>query len=585
MDNNENNDFDNVLKNGDIKANLDEQPSDVSRTMDKSDIAKMIARNLSANNDMDSDFDFEANAAPIHSAVKTAVPPKKARTHTQKNTYSSKKKRKKRKMSAGKKAAVISCSAAGVMVAALGVAYFIGMCSYKGKFLDNTYINTVDVSGKTKDEAVELVKKKSSIPEKVTIQKADGTSISIKLSDIGYNDNTANKVAELFEGQSHSGWFGSKFKNTEYNFENNFKYDKSKLEAELKKKIVDTSSSVKAQDAYIKKSDGNEYVIVKEKNGDKIDADKVGELYSYVESFLDERTFDVDLMGAKIYEAPKVTAASLQDTCDKLNNIYNISITFDFNYTTETITGDKIMDWIALDDDEHASGYTVDEDKAMSYVETLAEKYDTYGKDRQFKSTKRGTITVKSGEGCYGWWIDQEKTRDLLVELIEDGESANTEPIYYKSPDSSYEYTCDPDWRTKDKDWGDTYIEIDLSAQHLWYYKDGKVAMETDIVSGYPNASRNTPEGVYKLWYKETGKTLRGSADGVSYASYVDYWNNISTIGIGLHDASWQNGVFGGTKYKSSTWGSHGCINMPFDKAKYVYDNIEMGTPVFAYWS
>ena len=68
--------------------------------------------------------------------------------------------------------------------------------------------------------------------------------------------------------------------------------------------------------------------------------------------------------------------------------------------------------------------------------------------------------------------------------------------------------------------------------------------MESDIVSGYPSKSRNTPGGVYKLWYKEKGKTLRGSADGQSYASYVDYWNNVSTIGIGLHDASWQNGNF-----------------------------------------
>ena len=77
--------------------------------------------------------------------------------------------------------------------------------------------------------------------------------------------------------------------------------------------------------------------------------------------------------------------------------------------------------------------------------------------------------------------------------------------------------------------------------------------MESDIVSGYPSKSRNTPGGVYKLWYKEKGKTLRGSADGQSYASYVDYWNNVSTIGIGLHDASWQNGNFGGERYKSST--------------------------------
>ena len=275
----------------------------------------------------------------------------------------------------------------------------------------------------------------------------------------------------------------------------------------------------------------------------------------------------------------------LADTCDRLNGLYNIELNFDFTYATEALTGDEVMDWVIFNGDDIAEGYTVDEDKAMAYVEGLAEKYDTYGKDRTFNSTNHGEITVDAGSGCYGWWIDQEKTKDLICELIEKGESDTVEPIYYVNPDSQYEYTCNPEWRTAEKDYGDTYVEVDLTAQHLWYYKDGKVEMESDIVSGYPNESRNTPEGVCKVWIKERSKTLTGSADGRAYSSYVDYWNNISTIGIGLHDASWQNGVFGGEKYKSATWGSHGCINMPFDKAKYVYENIDYGTPVFAYWS
>ena len=307
-------------------------------------------------------------------------------------------------------------------------------------------------------------------------------------------------------------------------------------------------------------------------------------LYSYVENQIDDGSFDVDISKADCYKKPAITADMLEETCKKLNNLNDIEITFDFIYTTETLTGDTIMDWITFDEDNAEAGYTVDEDKAMAYVEDLADKYDTYGKDREFKTTKRGTITISEGQGCYGWWIDQQKTCDLIVDLVEKGESAETEPVYYVNPDSAYEYTCNKDWRTADKDYGNTYIEVDLTAQHLWYYKDGKLAMESDIVSGYPSKSRNTPGGVYKLWYKEKGKTLRGSADGQSYASYVDYWNNVSTIGIGLHDASWQNGNFGGERYKSSTWGSHGCINMPLDKAKYVYDKIDMGTPVFMYW-
>lgn len=499
----------------------------------------------------------------------------------------SKKKKGKKKKNTAKKIAVILCTTVGVTILALGGAFFAGCSSHKGKFLDNTYINSVDVSGKTKEEAVKLLEEKGTIPKQLTIQTASGDKVAVKLSDLGHNDITAQKVSEYFEGVSSTGWFAAKFKNTEYTFYQNFSYDKKKLEKILDDQIVKASGKKKSQDAYIKKSDGKNYTVVPEVIGDTIDKKKAEKLYKYVESYLDKQAFTVDLTGANIYKKPKITAEKLQSECDKLNNIYNIKITFDFDYATETLTGDQVISWIKFDGDkDHFSGYSVDEKKAEKYVETLADKYDTYGKERKFKTTKRGTVTIKSGEGsCLGWWIDQKKTASLIADLIEEGDSANTKPIYYKSPDSSIEYVGNVKDRTPDKDWGNTYIEVDLSAQHLWYYENGKVKMQSDIVSGYSgSAARNTPGGAFKLWYKERAKTLVGSADGQSYASYVDYWNNISTCGIGLHDASWQNGVFGGTKYQTATWGSHGCVNMPFDKAKYVFENIELGTPVFMYW-
>lgn len=575
----------------------------------REDMAKMIARNMA----MQSGYDRYDDVTPkgVTDFGEDADEPKPARKPAQKSGSASKKSqsksassansaksakngksgknsknsdsKKKKKGSAGKKAAIISCTIVGVAVVVLGGIYLVGMNGYKDKFLDNTYINGINVSGKTKAEAYELVSAQSSIPNAVTVTKKDGTTFSVKLSEIGYNDNTQTLITQYYTQQNHYAWFTSKMKNTNFDFQSNFKYDKDKLEKVLKRKVLDSQSSKSPEDAYIKKDDDG-YVVVKETAGDAVDEKKLSNLYSYVEEELDGFTFDIDISGADCYEMPEVTADMLEDTCTKLNNLYDIEITFDFTYTTETLTGDTIMDWITFDSDDPAKGYSVDEDKAMAYVEELAVKYDTFGKDREFKTTNRGTITIPEGQGCYGWWIDQQKTCDLIVDLIEDGESAKTEPIFYVNPDSAYEYTCNKDWWTADKDYGDTYIEVDLSAQHLWYYKDGKVAMESDIVSGYPNESRNTPAGVYKLWYKEKGKTLRGSADGQSYASYVDFWNNVSTIGIGLHDASWQNGNFGGERYKTKTWGSHGCINMPYDKAKYVYDKIDMGTPVFMYW-
>ena len=47
--------------------------------------------------------------------------------------------------------------------------------------------------------------------------------------------------------------------------------------------------------------------------------------------------------------------------------------------------------------------------------------------------------------------------------------------------------------------------------------------------------------------------------------------------GIGLHDASWRS-KFGGDIYVRG--GSHGCINLPKNKAAELYNRIQKGCPV-----
>jgi hypothetical protein len=579
---------------GKAAENSEKDDSAQSAPKSKEEMAEMIARNMAQASSENDDIVFggvQRASAPVRDIEFSSGESRQQTARAEKSAPKKKKKKsapKKKKKSAGKKAAAAVGVTFTVLLVGCAAFYLAGLNAYKGRFLDNTYINGINVSGLTQADAYEILSADSLIPDTLTIAKRDGSEFSVKLSDIGYTDNTKVLITQYYSQQNHYGWLASKFKNTEFNFTNEFNYDKDKLEEILKRKVVNDSGSAEPQDAYIEKNEDSDgvigYVIVKEVDGDKIDSDKIDLLYQYAEDSLDDDIFYIDVSEADCYEKAKVTSEDLEETCDSLNNLFTIEISFDFTYTTEELTGDTFMDWIEFDENDPTEGYTVNQEKVEAYVEELGEKYDTYGKDRTFKTTNKGTITIEEGEGCYGWWIDQEKTRDMIIELLEAGDSANTEPIYYVNPYSSYTYTCNKEWRTADSDYGDTYIEVDLTAQHLWYYKDGKVEMESDIVSGYPSESRNTNAGVYKLWYKELGKTLTGSSDGESYSSYVDYWNYISTVGVGLHDASWQNGNFGGERYKSKTWGSHGCINMPFDKAKYVYENIDMGTPVFMYW-
>ena len=493
------------------------------------------------------------------------------------------KKKKKKPMTATKAALICSCILLTGLVTAGGL-FVIGQKAYEDSFLDNTYISGVDVGGMDKREALAELKKKSVIPDTVYITKRDGTGINIPLKDIGYEDNTEELINKYYNGQDHGKWLSAMFDKEEYSIKNSFHYDKKKLENILAHKLIKNQKAKPPQDAYISRNDSGTFVVVNEDDGDTIDTNKIQLLFDYVESELDEMHFDIAIGSVDCYKKAKLHADDLYEQCKKLNNLHNIEIVFDFQLGTEKIDGQTIMKWVGYDEDAPVNTLEVDRDQVERYVDIMGDRYDTYGKDREFVSTSRGPITVPQGEGCYGWWLDRKAMTDYIIECIENCESSRTDAIYYVNPNSTYSYTCNPDWLTSKSDFSDTYFDVDLKMQHLWYYENGEMKMESDFVSGYPSESRNTPAGVYKLWLKERGKTLVGSSDGQSYASYVEFWNYFSTIGIGFHDASWQGGVFGGEKYLSPTWGSHGCINLPYDAAEYIYNNVSYNTPVFMYW-
>lgn len=485
------------------------------------------------------------------------------------------------------KAPLIVClSLLGAIVVGLGIAYIVGMVKYKGVFLDNTFINNIEVSGKTKEQAYDMVKEKSDLKDSIKIVRLDGSEIELPLKEIGYEDKTQYEIEKFYNSQNHYNWIGAKFSNTQFEVSEKFTYDKVMLETLLKKKVTSSATGRPPENASIQKStDGSGYVIVKERPGDKINTDKIKNLYDYVEQSLDANRYVVDISGVDCYETAKITSDSLKEQCDKLNKMHNLTITFDFIHSEEVLKGTQIMPWVSFDS-KSKDGIVVDMKQVETYVEMLAKKYDTYGTDRQFKTTKKGTITIKSANkmandtGCYGWWIDQQKTMELIRDTIIGGRDAKIKPVYYQNPDSKYTYTCDESVWTKDKDYGNTYVEIDIGTQHLWYYKNGKLMVESDVVTGYAyDKDRYTREGVFKVWFKESPSVLRGA----TWSTKVSYWIYFSLYGAGMHDASWQYGVFGGNKYKTSGGGSHGCINMPLDKVKQIYGIIELNTPVFIY--
>ncbi len=133
---------------------------------------------------------------------------------------------------------------------------------------------------------------------------------------------------------------------------------------------------------------------------------------------------------------------------------------------------------------------------------------------------------------------------------------------------------------TRTNPYGRDCIEIDLTNQMVYAYKGQSCVLASQCVTGRVVNGHATPAGNYRIYNKERNRTLKGTnEDGSKYASFVSYWMPFNG-GIGLHDATWRTNFNADVYYN---YGSHGCINMPFDNAAALYDIAYVGMPVYVH--
>ena len=241
-----------------------------------------------------------------------------------------------------------------------------------------------------------------------------------------------------------------------------------------------------------------------------------------------------------------------------------MTVTYVFGSRSEVLGSTQICAWITGTD---GNALSIDRGHVAAYVKCLADLYDTAGKVRVFPAFGGREVPLNS---AYGWTIDQARETDALIALIQSGQSQTREPLYLRTA------------ANRDNDWGSTYIEVDLNAQHVYLYQDAAVVWDAPCVTGNVSKRYTTPEGIYLLKSKETNRILRGKKlpDGTyEYQNHVDYWMPFNG-GIGLHDANWRRS-FGGTIYRTA--GSHGCINLPPEKARSLYSLVYTGIPVICH--
>ena len=457
----------------------------------------------------------------------------------------------------------------GGVLAVICLIYVAISVYFMSHFFVNTKINGKNFSGKTASD-VEKYLQTNIKDYKLTILENEGRQDVISGSEIGLEYRAGTETEKLLKDQNGFAWPKAFFTENSRKVSVNVSYNEESLNQRISQLSCLQTEQTPAENAK-PEFDGNQYVIKPEVYGNAVDKERLTE---QVKVHITEFQPQLDMVETKCYAKPKYVEDSkeVQEACDAMNKYVNASITYPMN---EPVVVDKalISQWLQVDGEMKVSLNT---EAMKQWFTAFGDKYDTQGTTRTFTTPAGKSATVTGG--TYGWSIDEDTELVNLQNSILNGEVVTREPAYYAGGTAAAH---------SGQDWGNTYAEVDMSAQHMWNVQNGQVVLETDVVTGEPIPSKITPEGVYSLMWKQPNSVLVGEIDPdtgePAYRTKVKYWMQVTSSGVGFHDAIWQT-AFGGTLYQIPGTGSHGCINMPLDQAGALFNMIEPGTPVIFHW-
>ena len=488
----------------------------------------------------------------------------------------------------------------GLSILLLAGLYVLMGYYYQGSFSYGTWINGVYCTGKSVDEVNEELKKTNTYSG-VIITSEDNKKYFVDASAIDYHAEYKDELNKIIESQNPLTWGLNFFTSRDKSIIGEVTFDEDLLRESLDEWDIFHAEEVPLYE--IKRDENGYYLVNNDRNipvfetfyhrtkeallnkefeldlsedaecyrkpSESPKDEELKEFFTHVDA-AQNKSVKLDLMGEDFY----LTKADLSDwivTLDELEKVMPEPSENDMEFNPGKglfLAGDKVIKF-PKDYQVHENFITdkdsnvlVKCDEIYNFISKKANEYKTENCISRFLDDGNSKILVSGSKD--GILFDTEKEYNNLLNAIKDG----IQDISITVPAKSFE--------VDGSELGSEYILVDMGNQHLSYYKDGKLSIDYDIVTGNTNRGRGTPVGLFHVYNKRYHTVLRG----VDYASYVNYWLGVNK-GIGIHDATWRN-KFGEEIYKTA--GSHGCINSPLEKMEMLYNCVEVGVPVLLYY-
>lgn len=438
----------------------------------------------------------------------------------------------------------------GVSILCIISLILLALTFMEGRFFPGTMVNQVDLSLMKREDAVAYFSDWKQEEFRLYLLDKDGNMESLSGKDIQLSYEP--DFSEIPKMDSFYILFSLGEKKN-YPLKGELHYDEAALKDYVKNYATahstDEEPRAKFLSGYIP---GAGYLLGEERLGGKISEEH---LQSAIQSAITEGKNLVKLVDAGVYEKLE-NEDSLESIKEEKNNALPGIIRYNFSGEVIELNSDTTLSWFK------DGGSELDNSRVKQYVKNLKTYTDTSGTERSFL-TEDGRILSLGGK--YGFSLSEKKEIKKLTDSLLMKENIIR--------DAEYETVA---LARGAEDIGNTYVEVDIGRQKIFYYEDGVLQLSSDCVTGNLARRHGTPDGVYSLSYKAKNATLKGP----DYEAKVNYWMPFNR-GIGFHDALWRN-RFGGKIYQNA--GSHGCINLPFSSAQDLYQKVYQGIPVVCHF-
>lgn len=416
---------------------------------------------------------------------------------------------------------------------------------FQTHFYFGTQINGVNVSGRSAQGAMEAIGAKAE-KYNLELKERGGNTESIQGKEIDLHYEAIEPLEKLIAQQTYYNWVAESI-NGERNKTVPMVFDDEKLQERIDRLACFLpENTVKPTNPSFQYQDGA-FMIIAGDRGKEVNKEALHDAVFEAVRIM-EPQLDMDEKGCYVKPAYNLASPETEGVRNALNRCLLSQITYYIGEQSFVLDASRTSQWLTVDENYQI---VVDRASVDEYVLEMMNHYRTLKRTTSFTTTGGSRIIVNGGD--YRGVINREAEADFLIAAILKGEATERDL----------------------NDIGNTYVEISLSGQRLWFYKDGQLIVESAIVSGNVRRGFATPKGVYSLKYKQRNVTLKGA----DYESPVSFWMPFNGV-VGMHDATWRS-RFGGTIYIND--GSHSCINLPYGVARTIYYNIVPGTPVVCY--